>query len=164
MDSTTRFGRRGGRPAIAGLGLDSRRITAESPDTGHRHRRPPGVLPRITPNLPAQTEDLKHGRQWGRSRTFYISSLSRSPSFGNHRPHFGRANTDLKCSRRGGISGMRCNRGSVLLRWVLSLPPAPTENCHIGDKRGSRWPAWHPGVLRAVASAETGSGPISSGW
>jgi hypothetical protein len=33
-------------------------------------------------------------RQWGRSRTFYISSFSRSPSLGNHRTHFSNVRTN----------------------------------------------------------------------
>ena len=36
----------------------------------------------------------KRRGQWGRSRTFYISFFSRSPSLGNHRTHFSNVRTN----------------------------------------------------------------------
>jgi len=47
--------------------------------------------------------------------SFYVFSPSHPPSFGNHRTHFGSFRTVLKCYLYGGIPGMRCNRGRVLL-------------------------------------------------
>ena len=47
----------------------------------------------------------------------------------------------LKRYRCGGISEMRCNQGSVLLRWVPSSPPAPPMDSHSGDRLARRWEA-----------------------
>ena len=37
---------------------------------------------------------INQGRQWGRSRTFYISSYFRPPSFASHRTHFDNIRTN----------------------------------------------------------------------
>ena len=45
------------------------------------------------PDAPVVDSPEREG-QWGRSRTFYISSFSRSPSLGNHGTHFSNVRTN----------------------------------------------------------------------
>ncbi len=83
------LGRQGAPALDIGLpGSHGQELTA----SGRKRQGSAGYQPQVSK---ANRFEGSNGKgQWGRSRTFYISSLSRSPSLGNHRTHFSNVRTN----------------------------------------------------------------------